>query len=315
MVFVTTYRNPDLDGVACSVAYAEFLRAQGIDARAGIFGHGDRETQFVMDKVGADMPEDAEGIVQECEAIVLTDTTEAQTISPAIDVEKVTEIIDHRAHHDAHRFPHVRIRIELVGAAATLVAERFRDAGITPSRAAATLLYCAIASHTINFRAHVTTERDRTIAQWLNAIAGVDDAFVHAMFRARSHFDSPAALERFLYDECAVFTLAGKVVGITQVEFVNVVQCIADHYALLTVFNAAAMQGKNKRNTVLDYAFVTMVDLDVCRNTFIATHAPSRALVEAVLQVTFDARGVAHYDDIIMRKEIVPRLEASLTKQ
>lgn len=49
-ILVTSLQNPDLDGTACALAYAEFLNKKGYDAIAGIFGVPHREAQFVLDK-------------------------------------------------------------------------------------------------------------------------------------------------------------------------------------------------------------------------------------------------------------------------
>ena len=84
--------------------------------------------------------------------IVLVDTSTLTTIDKRITPSQVVEIIDHRMIHDTSAFKNARVLIEIVGAAATLVAERFQKEKITPSNEAAILLHTAIISNTLNFK-------------------------------------------------------------------------------------------------------------------------------------------------------------------
>ena len=70
------------------------------------------------------------------------------------------EVVDHRAVNEADKFQNAKIQIEMVGSAATLIAEKFLHATTSTSPESAALLYSAIISNTINFQANVTTDRD-----------------------------------------------------------------------------------------------------------------------------------------------------------
>ncbi len=313
-ILVTTYQNPDLDGVACSVAYAALLRAQGKDAQAGIFGTLDCEAQFVLDEIDVKAPEDAEKLVGRCSAIVLTDTTELLTIASSVHLEKVVEIIDHRAFHNATQFPQAAIQIELVGAAATLVVERYRAAHIVPSKSSAILLYCAIASHTINFRASVTTARDHDAAQYVQKIADVDDNFVYEMFRAKSRFTDDADFVQHLKNELAIFEIAGETIGIAQLEVMDARDVVRAYKAVIADVLGRGFAGNNKYKKNLDYIFLTAIDIKKGENIFFTKHVPSQKLLEELLAVSFDDNSIALYPHIIMRKEITPQIKALLEK-
>jgi nanoRNase/pAp phosphatase (c-di-AMP/oligoRNAs hydrolase) len=58
-------------------------------------------------------------------------------------------VIDHRKFHHADEFINAKQNIELVGSASTLIAEKFSQNSITPSREVAVCLYAAIVSNTI----------------------------------------------------------------------------------------------------------------------------------------------------------------------
>ena len=187
-ILVTGGEEPDIDAAACAYAYAELLRHEGKDALAVSFGRPHIEAEFVFDflKIPGLAKGDAE--VKECKEVILVDASELHVISPAIDPKKVIQIIDHRKSNDAHKFPNAKVQIELVGAAATLIAEKFFAKKQTPSREAAVLLYSAIVSNTINFKANLTTDRDRKMANWLKPLCGIPENYIHQMFEHKSAF-------------------------------------------------------------------------------------------------------------------------------
>ena len=175
-ILITCYVSPDLDGVAGAVAYGEFLQKAGKDVVVGIIGELNDEAGYIFDRFGFSHPKtvpDADGY----DEVILVDASELSGLEGKIPAEKVIEIIDHRTINDADKFPNAKAQIELVGAAATLVAEKFIQNKADISKESATLLYGAIVSNTLNFKGSVTTERDRVAAVWLNQTAGLPEAF------------------------------------------------------------------------------------------------------------------------------------------
>ena len=65
--------------------------------------------------------------------------------------------------------PNLKIQIELIGAAATLVAERFKNENIDISRESAILLYYGIISNTMNLKIKLTSQKDIEMANWLKS--------------------------------------------------------------------------------------------------------------------------------------------------
>ena len=187
-LLVTPYKNPDLDGTACAFGYAEFLRKNGKDVVAAVFGKPHREAQFVIDKFNIPALENAEEVVNNVGGIIIVDASDLRGLSDKIQPEKVVEIIDHRKIHEAEKFPNAKAQIELVGSAATLIAEKFYNNKTTISPESAELLFSAIVSNTINFQANVTTERDHKIANWLKTKFSLPDNYVHEMFSDKSQF-------------------------------------------------------------------------------------------------------------------------------
>lgn len=103
--------------------------------------------------------------------------------------EQVIEIIDHRAGSEPEKeFPNAGIQNELVGAAATLVTERFVQSHLQPSRERALLLYGAIHHNSLNFLATNTSVRDYEAVAFLEKEYGFDKKIIEEMFRYATEF-------------------------------------------------------------------------------------------------------------------------------
>jgi manganese-dependent inorganic pyrophosphatase len=91
-----------------------------------------------------------------------------------IEEAEIVEILDH--HHIGSietRIP-VTATFDPVGSTATLVAQRYRQAGLEPSRPAATMLLAAVLSDTVLLRSPTTTERDRSAVDYFEHALGID---------------------------------------------------------------------------------------------------------------------------------------------
>jgi len=218
-ILVTGYTDPDLDGTACMVAYAEYLELIGRDAVAAVFGIPQREAQFVMRRYDVPFPAGAEGLIDDCDGVILVDASDTRGISPSIDPGQVIELIDHRPLFDAAAFPRATCQVEWVGAAATLIARKFRQYPLAISPWSAAMLYHAIASNTVNFQADVTTREDRELADWLLGQL-TSPPCVAEMFEDKSAIEG--SLRRAFEVVFASFPLAGGKIGIVQREAVGV---------------------------------------------------------------------------------------------
>jgi len=301
---VTSYQNPDLDGTACAIGYAELLKQQDEDVIAAVFGAPHREAQFVMQTFNIPQPKNAEELIEEYNNVILVDASDTEGISSKINPQQVVEIIDHRKINEADKFPNAKVQIELVGSAATLITEKFyaEDAHITESSAA--LLYSAIISNTINFQANVTTERDKKMAEWLQTKFQIPSNYIHNMFADKSTFTVP--LKEVFEHDFATFTFNDKHLGIMQLEIVSVQEFIGKN---LQEIKTVLGEMKNERN--LDYIFLTAIDLEKATNTFVVIDMETQNLVEKSLHVTFQ-NGMAFREGIMMRKTITPFIKEAI---
>lgn len=251
-VLVTTYSDPDLDGTGCSVAYAEFLRKNGRDAVAGVFGEPDEEAGFELEKLSLEL-RDARDVVGDVDEIVLVDASNLDWLNESIDESKISEMIDHREHNLSENFD-ADPQIELVGAAATLIAEKFRDSDIEISKDSAEMLYTAIADNTVNFQANVTTERDMKAAEWLKQVADLDERSKQKVFEIKS--DTEGSVSRIVEQDYYHTELAGKTVGIAQLEIMDLENFVEHNLEDIL----SKLENLEQRDE-LDHVFLTGVDI------------------------------------------------------
>jgi len=300
-ILITSYVNPDLDGVASMVAYAEFLQTRGTNAVAGIIGEPQVEAEYVLRRFGIVSPVTIPS-ADAFDEVILVDASNLSDLEGTIAVEKVIEIVDHRTTHEAGRFPNAALQIELVGATATLIAEKFMHENVALSREAAVLLCGGIISNTLNFKGSMTTDRDRDAFAWLNRVAQLSELFWRQLFVAKSDVTGEALSER-IQDDFSWFVLNGTRVGIAEIELIGA---------------RAAVDGRGeemirvleiiKDEKMLDHIFLNIIELEEPQSYIVAHDASTQQLLHDALRANFDG-DVAELPRALMRKQMVPLLE------
>ena len=302
-ILVTDAPDPDLDGSACIVGYSEYLNQTGQENLPMIFGVPQEEASFVLDKLAIQL-ESADHSELNFDEIILVDTSGPQWISPKIDVNRVSEIIDHRQFDKFSAFPNAKIQIEMVGSCATLIAEKFISKKLTPTEKTAILLYLAIVSNTINFKNKITTERDISTAKWLKELYNIDDKIIHEMFAFKS--DVKQTIREIFQSQIGCHEFAGKRVSTFQLEIIGVEEFVENH------LNEIKKELKDiASREKYDYTLFTLIDIEAGNNTFVVADKESEKMVSESLNVQFKNE-VAYYPQVIMRKEILPKLKAYL---
>ncbi len=305
-IITTSYVDPDLDGVACAIAYAELLNATGQSATACLMGQPTVEAEFALAELEIPQPTKRDGF-EPHEALILLDASEPIHFEHRLSLEQVIEVIDHRKVNEAAKFINAKIQIELVGAAATLVAEKFFQQSITPSTHSAQILQAAVISNTQNFQAKTTTERDHTIMNWLADIAALPANFTHDMFAAKSDFTGEK-LATAMDIETGIFEIAGQRLGVVQLEMVGSEALVHDRQnEILKILNQ--LQAQNNLNLI----FLSILDIEAKINHFITSDAQAQTILHAGLSIDFE-NNHALRQGIIMRKEIVPLVKAVMEK-
>lgn len=303
-ILVTCYVNPDLDGVASAMAYGEFVHKTGKNVAVGIIGKPHDEAKYILDRFNFEYPDIIEN-ADNYDEVILVDASDLNGLQEKIQAEKVIEIIDHRQAHETDKFINAKAQIELVGAAATLVAEKFMHNAIEISRQSATLLYGAIISNTLNFKGSISTNRDKIAAEWLNQVAKMPQDSWKEMFMAKSDLSGQKLVER-IEGDFAWFVIGNQKIGIAQVEMIGAEILFQQRSDEIVIILKKLQKAKG-----LDYIFQNTIELEEAKNYFVAPGLETQKLLEKVLKVRFSGI-IAQAPIMIMRKQIVPLLKAEL---
>lgn len=299
--YVFGYVDPDTDGVMSAIGYARFRRKRD-DTRfvPVVFGDTDGETDYVFERTDLDRPRRITELPDGA-AVALVDTHHPEQLPDAVDPADVVEIVDHHPGGPQDAFPNATVQNEPVGAAATLVAERFHDAGIRPDPEVATGLAVAVVSNTLNFAAPSACDRDRVMYEWLNRYGGVDDGFVDEMFERRHDLAGTPTVDALESDFKRIH-LGDIQIGVSQLEIVDLTGFLerSDIRESLTTL---------REELALDHVVFNGVDVRDHESALVVDDELERLYAEAV-GVTFE-NGIARVDDVVLRKShVVPPLES-----
>jgi manganese-dependent inorganic pyrophosphatase len=302
---ITSYDNPDLDGVAGIIAYAEFLEKTGTASNIGILGEPHDEAKYMLDRFNISYPPCIE-TGDDFDNIVLIDSSGLNSLKGKIDPGKVIEIIDHRLIHEGEKFPNAKLQIELVGAVATLITEKFITNDIEISKKSSILLYGAILSNTFNFKGSISTERDRQAAQWLNETAKLPENFWKELFIAKSDLSAEKLTQRMSGD-FAFYQWGDKKVGIAQIEIIGVKKLLNERRNEIVEHLENIKQEMN-----LDFIFQNTIELENVQNFYVTGDLGTQKILQHLLEIEF-INNVAEGTVPLMRKQIVPILKKYFT--
>ena len=149
----------------------------------------------------------------------LVDHNEFSQAVRGVEDAQVVEIIDHhRLSGDLISREPVRFINEPVGSSSTIVARRFRERGLEPDCATATLLCAGLVSDTLNLTSPTTTDVDRQLLSWLAGLAGVDpDQFAEDFFASGSLLVNADA-RAIVGTDRKEFSEDGVILSLSQVE-------------------------------------------------------------------------------------------------
>jgi manganese-dependent inorganic pyrophosphatase len=184
-----------------------------VDYRAAVVVDGSRHPVGLVTRSDLVSPEPRR--------VLLVDHAEQAQSVIGVEQAEIVEILDH--HHIGSietRVP-VRATFDPVGSTATLVIERFRQSGMEPTRAAATMLLGAILSDTVILNSPTTTDRDHAVIEYLEQVLAVDaTAFGREMFENTSDLARVPAAE-IVQRDAKDYDAGGHTLRIAQVETVG----------------------------------------------------------------------------------------------
>lgn len=293
---VTTYINPDMDGISLMYAYTEFLRKKGEKAEYYFEGTMKKEAEIVLNKFNIKL-DNAMRIENE-DKIVLVDTNYLTEIPKAIKKENIVEIIDH---HNKDSWLNdrndIKVQIELIGAAATLVAERYKNENIKISREAAILLYYGIISNTMNLKIKLTSQKDIEMANWLKQqTPEITDEITTQIFVEKSQIGDSLREEMEVEFKDQFMSISWSM---GQLEVANVDEFLNKYEQDIRNVLKTVSEEKN-----VEYISVNCMDIINGYNIIVAGNEKTAEIISNAIGLNFkDLK--AKTNELISRKEIV----------
>jgi len=297
MILLPCPVRPDLDCIAGSFSYAEYLqKAKHLEAKLWVCGTPDGEAQFYIDLFRGEIAFANPDDISRARSYILVDFSDVKYIPDTIKPQDVIEVIDHRDFTTPKQdFPNARVQIDPVGAAATQIAEYFMRDSVRPSLAAACMLYGAIYSNTLGLKGQLCTERDLAAAAWLKTIEPKADHYIADQLAARKK-ETLAQFPDILATEMKIGENRFGTFGISQLE-------MADGFKFW----------HSNRKAILDYfdqyshpVYLGIIDLSINQSLLYFNAAEFASQIQDHPALARMETDVAYFDPAQMRKQIIP---------
>jgi len=205
-IIIIGHKNPDLDTVASSIAYAELKKALGTSCEAFVFGKIDDETKFILDKFKIEAPKSITSIKDK--KVIIVDHCATCQMAEGFEGSEILEVVDHHnLTGEIKTAKPIKYHSEAVGSTATIIAKYYLEEGIKINEKIAKLLLAAMISDMDLFKSPTTTPVDLKIKDKLNAIAKLDiDKLGIEMFKVKSNIDKKTD-EELMNDDSKDFEL------------------------------------------------------------------------------------------------------------
>ena len=312
--FVYGHKVPDVDAVCSSLSYAKLMKTLGYNCKAKVSSPINRETQYIAQRFGFDVPE-LKTAVTAGTRLILTDHTDYTQCVDGAREARILQKIDHHVEGDILDSGIPYVRREMIGSTCTIVYEMFREVGVGIDDETARILLAGLLSDTRNLTKTTTQHEDSVAWTALVAQLQLEDQVAEInrqMAEAANNYDGMTDSEIFLSDY-KDYDIAGKAVGIGSLE------CKAsemDDFITRMLAVMPQVMGDMKR----DMLFAKIDNLVPNPNEsdpdtpfvedgiyFIYFGEGSQAVAEAIFGPSL-REGVTFSKEKLSRKQIVPRI-------
>ena len=159
--FVIGHKTPDVDAVASALSYAALMRALGHNAVAKIVSPINRETAYISEKFGFEIPEEMTS-VEAGTQLILTDHAESAQSVEGVKEAKILQIIDHHVPGDLDEkvTSGTYVNRQIIGSACTIIWDLYKKADVKIDNEMAKILLAGILSDTRNLTKVATSALD-----------------------------------------------------------------------------------------------------------------------------------------------------------
>ena len=242
--------------------------------------------------------------------VILVDHNEKNQTVEGIDYADIKEIIDHHRIGTVETLSPVFFRNQPLGCTATIIYQMYCESGVEIDPVTAGLLCSAIISDTLMFRSPTSTEVDRTAAEELSKLAGLDmDSYADAMFSAGSNLKGKTAEEIF-YQDYKRFTAGKLAFGVGQMTGTGRSELMALKQNLIPLMERKLADSGN-----LAMLFFMLTNILTETTTLLCVGNGSRQLIqtafgeESQLKVEWEDEHTARIEGLMSRKkQLIPQI-------
>lgn len=296
----------DIDALACSLAYQNFLCKNKFDdvpveiCHSGSFNKTipywfKREKFLIYDH------RRYQNIATNNKYIIV-DVSDPKYFESFISEKDIAEIFDHHLGFEDfwNSRPHIKTKIEKIGACATLIWERMAANPSCLQKDISELLYLAIISNTLNFGAQITHSRDISAANEISSIYDLDTKNLIFNYYKNNDLTIYKNIIESLKTDKKTVSIKGQPLSIFQLELYN-----SDHFFKDVITNQSVV-GLIKQTS---FSFLNLIDISRKKSFFIINDQKILQMISREFLITEIAPSIFVLNYCVLRKEIIHALQ------
>lgn len=289
-------RYIDIDAYASCIAYANLLNLKGIEAKAVSTAKINESITPNLLKLNYKLEEYEK---DDNDEYIIIDVSSKDYFDNIVVEDKIIEVIDHHVGFEEYWQNKLgeKAKIEFIGAVATLIVELYEKEEMLEkmSKDIAYLLMAAILDNTLNFKAKVTNDRDKSAYKKLETLVANEENYAEKYF-LECQFNIQRDLKTAIEND-------------TKIEEISIF--LPRIFAQLTVWNKEDILDKKSiiYNTLENIGTDWMMNL-ICLKDGKSYIIASNSEVQRKLENLFDDRfqnDILVMDNVWLRKEIIKK--------
>jgi manganese-dependent inorganic pyrophosphatase len=219
-IYIFGHTNPDSDSIVGAISLSYLKNQLGEECIPTRQGGISAETEFILNKFGADLPELKTSVAGE--NVYLVDFSDKAQAPKDIMDATILGIVDHHKLGDLTTDTPLECWIRPIGCTNTVIKEMYDYHGVEIPKNIAGMMLCAILSDTVIFKSPTCTKIDTKACKELAKIAEVEDykALGMEMFIVKSAVQGATARELNTRDY-KEFDMGSEKLGVGQLEVVD----------------------------------------------------------------------------------------------
>ena len=234
--------------------------------------------------------------------IILVDHNEKKQAVDGIAGAEILEIIDHHRLGSLETISPVFFRNQPLGCTSTIIFQMYQEKDVEISKKTAGILCAAIISDTLMFRSPTCTDADRSAAEKLANIAGIDiEILAKNMFQAGSDFNRKTPEEIF-YQDFKTFSAGKYEFGVAQLSAMSREELDTVRGKLKDFIEMVLNERK------LDMVFVMLTDILEESTLLLSAGEDADGMIRQAFSVRREADGCLLKGVVSRKKQLIPAL-------